>query len=192
MTSRIKEDRESGGPDGFIARWSRLKREAALPAESPDSPHEVVASGDDALAAEPLCDSDMPPIESLDEHSDYSGFLSEKVSESLRRQALRKLFHSAAFNVCDGLDDYDDDYTSFAGLGDIVTADMRHQLAMAEAKLEAALASQASQQQTGEPEQRVAAEPAAADAESPAGGSGAEDSVANGESNSRSDGGTVA
>ncbi len=74
-----------------------------------------------------LTDADMPPLESLDEHSDYSGFLSSGVSEDLRRRALRKLFFSAAFNVRDGLDDYDDDFTSFEGLGDMVTADMKHQ-----------------------------------------------------------------
>ncbi len=70
----------------------------------------------------------MPAISSLDETSDYSGFLSEKVSEALRRQALRKLFHSQCFNVCDGLDDYAEDFVSFAKLGEIVTSDMRHQL----------------------------------------------------------------
>ena len=72
-------------------------------------------------------DADMPPLDSLDENSDYRGFLSPGVSEGLRRRALRKLFMSAAFNVRDGLDDYDEDFTSFEVLGDIVTSDMRHQ-----------------------------------------------------------------
>ena len=69
----------------------------------------------------------MPPLASLNEDSDYAGFLSEKVSESLRRAALRKLFHSSAFRVIDDLDDYAEDFTTFEALGDIVTADMRHQ-----------------------------------------------------------------
>ena len=60
--------------------------------------------------------------------SDYTGFLSPEVSESLRRLALRKLFQGAEFNVRDGLDDYDQDFTSFAKLGDIITADMKHLL----------------------------------------------------------------
>ena len=85
-----------------------------------------------------LTDEDMPPLESLDENSDYSGFLSSGVSESLRRRALRKLFSSAVFNIPDGLDDYDDDFTSFAALGDIVTSDMKHQ-----AEVEAERAKQA-------------------------------------------------
>jgi hypothetical protein len=86
-----------------------------------------------------LTDDDMPPIESLNADSDFSGFMSSKVSEPLRRRALRKLFGSAQFNIRDGLDDYDGDYTSFAGLGGIITADLRHQLEVElQKKIEAA------------------------------------------------------
>jgi len=70
----------------------------------------------------------MPPLDSLSAESDFSAFLSPRVSESLRRLALRKLFHGDSFNVCDGLDDYAEDFTRFSGLGSVVTADMRHQL----------------------------------------------------------------
>ena len=52
----------------------------------------------------------MPPLDSLDEASDYSGFLSPGVSDHLHRLALRKLFQSTVFQVRDGLDDYDRDY----------------------------------------------------------------------------------
>ena len=62
--------------------------------------------------------------------SDYSGFLSQGVSEELRNKALRKLFLSPQFNVVDGLDDYCEDFTSFELLGDVITADMRHELEM--------------------------------------------------------------
>ena len=57
-------------------------------------------------------------------------FFSPKVSEALRKQALRKLFGCSGFNIRDGLDDYDDDFTQFETLGDIITADMRHQMEM--------------------------------------------------------------
>ena len=77
-----------------------------------------------------LTDEDMPPIEGLTEDSDYTGFMSPRVSDALRRMALRKLFHGADFNICDGLDDYDGDYTSFVKLGDIITSDMKHQVEM--------------------------------------------------------------
>jgi hypothetical protein len=124
--------------DNFVSRWSRLKQAAATPPQP--ASESAVAPAPAEVRETPPSDADMPPLESLDETSDYTGFLSEKVSETLRRQALRKLFHSELFNVCDGLDDYAGDFTSFAPLGDIVTSDMRHQLALAEERLKAALA----------------------------------------------------
>ena len=75
-----------------------------------------------------LCDKDMPDLNNMDEDSDYSGFLSPGVSDELRKLALHKLFHGQSFNLCDGLDDYDEEFTSFEKLGDIVTADMRFQV----------------------------------------------------------------
>jgi hypothetical protein len=104
---------------GFYRRWSEKKRASRQPlVESSENLEEEYQPGDE----------DMPPLESLDENADYSGFLSPKVSEPLRQLALRKLFHSAAFNVCDGLDDYDEDFTCFEKLGHVMTADLRHRL----------------------------------------------------------------
>lgn len=89
-----------------------------------------------------LTDADMPPIESLTAESDFTGFLSPKVSEALRKMALRKLFHGAEFNIRDGLDEYDGDYTKFEPLGDLVTSDMKFQIEM-EARKKAEQAKQA-------------------------------------------------
>ncbi len=77
----------------------------------------------------------MPPLESLGASSDYSGFLSRGVSAALRRQALARLFHSPHLNVTDGLDDFDEDFTRFEALGDLITSDMRHQLEVAARRL---------------------------------------------------------
>ena len=113
--------------ENFVSRWSRRKQEMGKESTVTDE----IAPTSDAIPRESyLTDADMPAIESLTENSDYSGFLSPKVSEALRKQALRKLFHSPGFNIRDGLDDYDGVYTEFEKLGDIVTADMRHQLEM--------------------------------------------------------------
>jgi len=73
--------------ENFLTRFNRLKTEAhrqalIIPAD-PDS-HPAF----DADAA------DMPPLASLDFDSDFSGFLSLDVSDAVRQQALRKLFHS--------------------------------------------------------------------------------------------------
>ena len=139
--------------EGPLRRWSRRKREAVREREAADeargrdasrAPPEAVqdarepaggAPSPEAVEEKVLTDDDMPSLESLDENSDYSGFLSPGVTEGLRRRALRKLFMSAVFNVRDGLDDYDEDFTNFEALGDIVTSDMRHQ---AEAEAERA------------------------------------------------------
>ncbi len=115
-----------------------------MPAAAP--PEEPVGDPGEAAPERPLTDEDMPPLESLGEDSDYSGFLSPGVSDKLRRVALKKLFSSAYFNVLDGLDDYDDDFRTFEALGDIITSDMRHQL-----ELEAERAKQAIKEELGEP-----------------------------------------
>jgi len=124
-----KSDKEIIPPEeeSFIGRWSRRKhaaQEGQAELQHNDMP---TADVKNTLL---LTDADMPPIETLNEDSDYTGFLSPKVSESLRKVALRKLFGSSGFNIRDGLDDYDGDYTYFEKLGDIITADMRHQMEM--------------------------------------------------------------
>ena len=129
----------------FLSRWSRRK---ALQQEETDQltisegagqedELPVVSEEEEAPA---LTDDDMPPLETLGEDDSYSGFLSPEVSEKLRKVALRQLFHGAGFNIRDGLDDYDEDFTIFKPLGDIITADMRHREEMLERKAKEALA----------------------------------------------------
>ncbi len=131
-----KAPHDSTEQESFLSRWSRRKSGAG---DSPVEPSEEVPdSAEDPAVVEPsedspvLTDEDMPPIESLDQDSDYSGFMSSGVSEKLRKMALRKLFQSAGFNIRDGLDDYDDDFTGFPALGNLITSDMKHQMEMAE------------------------------------------------------------
>ena len=121
--------------ESFLRRFSRRKHEARQgrtesPAAEADATTSAavtpVSTEDRPVDRDTLTDADMPDLRSLDEQSDYTAFLSAKVSESLRRAALRKLFHSTAFNVVDELDDYNEDFTTFESLGDIVTAEMRH------------------------------------------------------------------
>ncbi len=128
-------DAGADAPD-FVSRWSRLKHEARQAGDSAavaDADHAVSADSagpnEPASAPQPT-DADMPSLDSLTYDSDYSDFLSPGVSEQLRKLALRKLFHNDVFNIRDGLDEYDDDFTHFEKLGDIVTSDMRHQMEM--------------------------------------------------------------
>lgn len=127
--------------EGFYSRWSKRKildssgqlteNQSELPtdlnssyADAADKPDSHESNQETVL----LYDKDMPDLDTLDEDSDYSGFLSPGVSEKLRKLALRKLFQGQSFNLCDGLDDYDEEFTSFEKLGDIITADMRFQI----------------------------------------------------------------
>lgn len=115
----------------FLARWSRRKASTRVQEETEHGAAKLTDATSEHPAPKALAektDADMPPIESLDADSDYTQFLSPKVSERLRRAALRKLFHLPRYNVMDGLDTYIADYRHYTPLGDIVTADMRHEM----------------------------------------------------------------
>jgi hypothetical protein len=156
--SSLPADADPRAPRGedepFLQRWSRLKADSAarpgnVPAVPEPDPRDASApAASDAPDEEalPPGDDDMPPIESLNEDSDYSGFLSPRVSTALRKQALRKLFRSPKFNVISELDDYIDDYRNFPALGDIITTDMKHAAArLLEKELRAAKAAEAAE-----------------------------------------------
>lgn len=99
-----------------------------------------------------LTDEDMPDIKTLGEDSDYSGFMSINVSEELRKIALKKLFHGKSYNLRDGLDEYDGNYSSsnFEKLDPaIITCDMKHLLKVEAEKL---LAKEAEEKQNLEQE----------------------------------------
>ncbi len=130
------EATQAQAEEPFLKRWSRRKTEVARGVETPPSTNAPAApmAADPPAVAPALTDEDMPPLDSLDENSEYGDFLSPKVSDKLRRLALRKLFHGAGFNIRDGLDDYDEDMTSFEPLGDIITADLRHRMELERAR----------------------------------------------------------
>jgi len=128
--------------DSFLARWSRRKHEAEhgpsagetepeaqAPVDADVCPPAPETVDEDAGAAveevEPV-DEDLPHPDTLHSNSDFSVYLKRHVSSAFRRAAMRRLFSSPEFNVRDGLDDYDEDYTQFQSLGNTVTAHMRH------------------------------------------------------------------
>ncbi len=128
------DDRVPGAPgrdEGFAQRWSRRKQAAranpAIASEAPSADSPPLP----AVEAPPprvLTDADMPPIESLGEDSDFSGFLSAGVSEALRRQALRRLFTLPGLSERCVLDSEFYDCTRLEPLGNIVTHEMREAL----------------------------------------------------------------
>lgn len=107
------------GEEGFLARWSRRKRQAAAvsrsPADAPaaaPSPAAAVppdSGAPDSPAAHvppppaapgpaspppavPLDPATLPPIESLTAESDISAFLRQEVPRALREAALRRVW----------------------------------------------------------------------------------------------------
>jgi hypothetical protein len=125
-----------GDAGDFLARWSQRKHEARrqgtetaeADADLPQDAAERDTTGANEPPARELTDADMPPLDSLTGDSDFSPFMSPGVSDGLRRLALRKLFSQPDFNITDGLNDYDEDYTQFAGLGNVITHEMKRML----------------------------------------------------------------
>ena len=117
-----------------LERWSRKKRgiehesDDSQPAEpiepqlevethAPESDGIDVSSSavdEQEAAAPPLpgsLDHTLPDPDTLPAGSDFSAFMVPGVSAALRRRALRRLWATGNYNVRDGLDDYDADYT---------------------------------------------------------------------------------
>jgi hypothetical protein len=88
------EDKEA-----FLSRWSRLKQEQARPESLPQEKKEE--------APQPV----LPPADQLTPESDFAPFMHPKVSDALRRVALKKLFGDPHFNVPDPYEAYSGDWT---------------------------------------------------------------------------------
>lgn len=111
---------------GFLSRWSKRKLENTENTELP-SPEEEVS---EAVTSE-SDRADPAPIEAVDEQSTPI-WQRDDVDAETKKNALRALFRKPEFNVRDGLNEYDDDFTQFAGLGSVVTHEMKRMLKLAE------------------------------------------------------------
>jgi hypothetical protein len=95
----------AAGEEGFLGRWSRLKREEEKKVqEKKNEAVPVEAKGEDVPPP-------LPPMETLTPQSDFSAFMHPKVQDSLRRVALKKLFADPHFNVEDLNEAYSGDWT---------------------------------------------------------------------------------
>ena len=104
----MAEEKES-----FLARWSRLKREAPATKDA-DAPAPVI-----------------PPIESLTPDSDFAAFMNPKVKDELRRLALKKLFSDPHFKLADPFEPFSGDWT----VGEPIPEEMLKTLAQARSVL---------------------------------------------------------
>jgi len=121
--------------ESVLSRWSRRKldkqdateQQKVLPV--PQEP-EAVPTSDQQIVDE----TEIPIWQQLD------------VDPEVKRSALSRLFREPEFNVVDRMNEYDEDFTSFASLGSIVTHEMKHMLKLAEQK------TRPGEKQPGQPE----------------------------------------
>lgn len=141
-----------------LTRWSQRKRGLETPPEtaSPASPPEAAPScprspGPEGAPGFPpeatreaqapqapgSRDAELPDPESLPPGSDMTDYLREGVSQALRRRALRQLWRAPHYQLRDGLDDYDDDYSQLMTLSREAAERLRPWIRRADAALEA-------------------------------------------------------
>ena len=101
--------------DDFLSRWSKRKRAVAEESEAPEQVETIVETVPETSEEEELLLKKLrlPVPESLKAGDDFSAFMADHVPAFLRKRALRVLWRSnPVLANLDGLNDYDDDFTS--------------------------------------------------------------------------------
>lgn len=134
----------------FMQRWSQRKRDhgdasssdkasAETPATLAEQAHAPAPSEEHEASSRaaalipgydpqrPL-DEQLPEPEQLGAGDDFRAFMLPGVGEFLKRRALRRMFKVGNYNVRDGLDDYDEDYSQLMRMMPEVSARMRQWL----------------------------------------------------------------
>lgn len=135
-------------------RWSRRKRglddandneteapltdePSTIAAHADVAPHENGQAADDITADtvneqddELTSEQDDPDArlvdpDTLDPSSDFKAYLAPGISPELKRRALRRMFTASQYNVRDGLDDYDQDFTLMRDLSPEIASKLR-------------------------------------------------------------------
>jgi hypothetical protein len=111
---------------GFLSRWSRRK----LDQDSAEEEQSLTPATEEPVETVEASDQ----ITDTDSEQEKPIWQRDDVDEETRKSALRALFRKPEFNVRDGLNEYDDDFTKFASLGNVVTHEMKRMLKLAEEK----------------------------------------------------------
>ncbi|WP_417694192.1 DUF3306 domain-containing protein [Roseibium sp.] len=139
----MTRSRSDEGEEGFLARWSRRKRTGPAN-EDPEQSLETFPvsedrSASDSNTSEIASEAAKPAVEAVDEEarsnreaaeainldeltdaSDISAFLKRGVPAALKNAALSRIWRSnPVFAVLDGLNDYDEDFRTVAGVTDL-------------------------------------------------------------------------
>ena len=107
--------KEKSASENFLSRWSRRKQQSETGPEPVTDNAPVTEEAEPAVAKDP---AELPIWQR------------EDVDPETKQQALRDLFRKPGFNKTDGLEEYENDYNyhAFAGLGSVVTHEMKRML----------------------------------------------------------------
>lgn len=109
--------------ESVLSRWSRRKLDKQATTEQENVlPVEQEPESTPTSEQQIVDETEIPIWQQLD------------VDPEVKRSALSRLFRQPEFNVVDRMNEYDEDFTSFASLGSIVTHEMKHMLKLAEQK----------------------------------------------------------
>jgi hypothetical protein len=106
--------------DNFLSRWS--KRKLSQPEQSETDAEAQVKRVDE----KPEQDKENEEVKPL------PIWQQADADPDLKKQALKALFKQSEFGHLDGLNEYDEDYTTFTSLGDVVTREMKRMMDLVE------------------------------------------------------------
>ncbi|PAU79326.1 DUF3306 domain-containing protein [Halomonas salipaludis] len=124
--SQRKRGLESDPPPADETRHSApLVNDADSPPADDDAALDVSSPGGGEPPPEGSLDHTLPDPDSLGPGSDFKAFLAPGVSSALKNRALRRLWASGNYNVRDGLDDYDLDYSQMRKMSAATSENVR-------------------------------------------------------------------
>ncbi len=109
--------------EGVLARWSRRKLQ-----QVDDAADNEVKSQSAELT------SDHKPKVSLEQERALPIWQQDDVDSETKQKALAALFRQTEFQDVDHMNEYDEDFTQFDPLGDIITQEMKRMINLAEEK----------------------------------------------------------
>jgi uncharacterized protein YacL (UPF0231 family) len=104
---------EKDNSDSFFSRWSDRKLDQKIESEDEVDKAASAFVDEQAVAHQEAKEKPTPIWEQPD------------VDPEIKKAALRAILRKPEHNILDGLNEYDDDFTQFTGLGNIVTHEMK-------------------------------------------------------------------
>jgi len=106
---------EAAPPEALALKTQLEAEKAAREEEEAEEDRELTPEEEEAV-------KDLTPIDSLNKDSSFTPFFGQNVPEFLKRQAYKVLWRSNPyFNLRDGLDDYDEDFSLAKLVGSVLS-----------------------------------------------------------------------